>query len=185
MKRFLAVALLSLTAASANAGLITNGGFESGLSGWSCTGADLCVARGTAAHSGSAGAYGFDNSGFATLSQALSTIEGATYSYSFFSRAYQFAGNQLSYSFSGLSAVVVPTTTSWLSTSGTFVATAASTTLSFFFATDPGTGTWSIDDVSVDQIAAPVPEPETYAMLLAGLGLMAGIARRRKKQLAA
>lgn len=29
---------------------------------------------------------------------------------------------------------------------------------------------------------APVPEPETYAMLLAGLGLMGGIARRRTKK---
>ena len=29
---------------------------------------------------------------------------------------------------------------------------------------------------------APVPEPETYAMLLAGLGLMATIARRRNKK---
>ncbi len=29
-------------------------------------------------------------------------------------------------------------------------------------------------------VSAPVPEPETYAMLLAGLGLMGGIARRRK-----
>lgn len=28
----------------------------------------------------------------------------------------------------------------------------------------------------------PVPEPETYAMLLAGLGLMGGIARRRRHQ---
>lgn len=28
--------------------------------------------------------------------------------------------------------------------------------------------------------AAPVPEPETYAMLLAGLGVMGAIARRRK-----
>lgn len=28
--------------------------------------------------------------------------------------------------------------------------------------------------------AAPVPEPETYAMLLAGLGLMGAVARRRK-----
>lgn len=28
-------------------------------------------------------------------------------------------------------------------------------------------------------ILVPVPEPETYAMLLAGLGLMAGVARRR------
>lgn len=30
------------------------------------------------------------------------------------------------------------------------------------------------------QIQAPVPEPETYAMMLAGLGLMGTIARRRK-----
>jgi hypothetical protein len=29
---------------------------------------------------------------------------------------------------------------------------------------------------------AAVPEPETYAMLLAGLGLMAGVARRRKQK---
>jgi hypothetical protein len=29
-------------------------------------------------------------------------------------------------------------------------------------------------------ITPPVPEPETYAMLLAGLGLMGAIARRRK-----
>ncbi len=32
--------------------------------------------------------------------------------------------------------------------------------------------------------AAPVPEPETYAMLLAGLGLMGFIGRRRKQQTA-
>ena len=31
---------------------------------------------------------------------------------------------------------------------------------------------------------APVPEPETYAMLLAGLGLMGGIARRRNNKAA-
>ncbi|MBA2660547.1 MAG: PEP-CTERM sorting domain-containing protein [Nitrosospira sp.] len=30
------------------------------------------------------------------------------------------------------------------------------------------------------QSAAPIPEPETYAMLLAGLGLMGGIVRRRQ-----
>lgn len=33
-----------------------------------------------------------------------------------------------------------------------------------------------------DVLAAPVPEPETYAMMLAGLGLIARLARRRSKQ---
>ena len=32
---------------------------------------------------------------------------------------------------------------------------------------------------------APVPEPETYAMLLAGLGVMGAVVRRRKQKLAA
>jgi hypothetical protein len=31
-------------------------------------------------------------------------------------------------------------------------------------------------------LVSAVPEPETYAMLLAGLGLMASIVRRRKSQ---
>ncbi|WP_348697750.1 choice-of-anchor A family protein [Duganella fentianensis] len=31
-------------------------------------------------------------------------------------------------------------------------------------------------------VAAPVPEPETYAMLLAGLGLVGAVARRRRQQ---
>jgi hypothetical protein len=37
---------------------------------------------------------------------------------------------------------------------------------------------------ALSTIAAPVPEPETYAMMLAGLGLMAAIARRRKQKTA-
>ena len=43
----------------------------------------------------------------------------------------------------------------------------------------------NIDGVDSASPVSPVPEPETYAMLLAGFGLMAGLARRRKKQLAA
>lgn len=35
------------------------------------------------------------------------------------------------------------------------------------------------DWIVVDNVAAPVPEPETYAMFLAGLGLMGLLARRR------
>lgn len=35
--------------------------------------------------------------------------------------------------------------------------------------------------VRTGNVAAPIPEPETYALLLAGLGLMGGIARRRAR----
>lgn len=45
------------------------------------------------------------------------------------------------------------------------------------------TQTWSNDlgtQIERQMISAPVPEPETYAMLLAGLGLIGTVARRRK-----
>ena len=37
-----------------------------------------------------------------------------------------------------------------------------------------------VDDIYLNQSPAAVPEPETYAMLLAGLGLVGFAARRRK-----
>ena len=40
---------------------------------------------------------------------------------------------------------------------------------------------WAVDDGDVGQIAAPVPEPETYALMLAGLATMVPLARRRRR----
>lgn len=42
-----------------------------------------------------------------------------------------------------------------------------------------------VEALNYAPIAQPVPEPETYAMLLAGLGLMGVVARRRKQARAA
>ena len=50
------------------------------------------------------------------------------------------------------------------------------------FIQSPGTWTF-VSEISFDGVAA-VPEPETYAMLLAGLGLLGFAARRRKQQAA-
>lgn len=45
-----------------------------------------------------------------------------------------------------------------------------------------GGQTGRILQFSISSIAASVPEPGTYAMMLAGLGLIGGIAQRRKQQ---
>lgn len=185
MKKLIAAAMFILMIPfSANATeLIINGGFESGLSGWSSSGADLMTVYSGYGVSGSAAALGFDNTGFATLSQTISTTPGATYDFSFYSLAYQIAGNQLGYSFSGFdNAVFVQTTTSYLQTLDSFLATAPTTSVELYFATDPSTGYWCIDNVSVQQETAPVPEPGTFVLFGAGMAGLAFLNRRRKNQ---
>jgi hypothetical protein len=45
----------------------------------------------------------------------------------------------------------------------------------------PGVSLGAAYSGALSVVAAPVPEPESYAMLLAGLGVMGGIAMRRNK----
>ncbi len=40
---------------------------------------------------------------------------------------------------------------------------------------------WAVHEGDVGQVAAPVPEPETYALMLAGLAMMVPLARRRRR----
>ena len=55
----------------------------------------------------------------------------------------------------------------------------------FVFDSIDSSGNTSIDNIiAVSSVAAPVPEPEIYAMLGAGLGLMGWVARRRKQRAA-
>jgi hypothetical protein len=63
-----------------------------------------------------------------------------------------------------------------------------STTFSYFqlYFADLDTGavsslTGSFSSASITAVTAPIPEPETYAMLIAGLGLLGFEAHRRKK----
>ena len=64
----------------------------------------------------------------------------------------------------------------WTGYSVSFVANSASTTLSFGSNTSFDVG---IDDVSLTASVGAVPEPQTYAMMLAGLCLLGAVARRK------
>lgn len=60
-------------------------------------------------------------------------------------------------------------------------------TIDFYIEGNGVTDGFALRTVSfvADTVTAPVPEPETYAMMLAGLGLLGFMARRRKQQAAA
>ena len=184
MKKILLPILLAASF-SANAA-ITNGGFETGdLTGWTCGGADYCISSTADSHTGTYSMQGYDNTGFATLSQSFATAIGSTYDLEFWSRAYSTnAGNILRYDISG-STSSVSTTTDWLLTQSSFVASSALTSLSFLFETNSGTGTWFIDDVSVGlSDVSQVPVPAALFMFAPALLGFMGLRRKAKNSVA-
>ena len=194
---------LVLTAAAGHAlsstNLVANGSFEAnvvsspfvnfstttqGISNWiiGVGNVDLVGSLWTAA----GGVNSVDLSGTrkGEIHQTLSTVAGQTYQLSF-----ALAGNfQGGPAIKGMSVNIGPNglytfdTTGksagnmgWTTYSKTFVAVSTATTLSFASNTSGAYGP-VLDNVAV----TAVPEPETFAMLLAGLGMMGMIARRRK-----
>ena len=114
-----------------------------------------------------------------TLVKSLNLISGVTYTASF-----DLAGNQrnaapdsLTLGFgSSAQSLILAGNASWATHTITFTPTASGTyNLSFQNGGGDNMGAM-LDNVSV----AAVPEPETYAMMLAGLGLLGFMARRKK-----
>ena len=195
-----AVLCLGLGAGVANANLLVNGGFEDSTSptstppGWfnigHSDGVITYASFGTPVYEGlnyyDLGGYGDPLGPIGDgIAQSFATVTGATYNVVFGLSSENLSGDEtltvaagsasIDYLLSptGAGTFQRPFTTEGFS----FVATSSLTTLSFIHTFGPGgSNDPLIDGVSV----TAVPEPETYAMLLAGLGLLGFMARRRK-----
>lgn len=181
MKKIAIAALLAVSAFSANAAteLVTNGNFETGtFAGWTKSGntslSDV-IRNTTTSNTTYLWRSGATNSP-AAISQLLNTVVGGTYTLAFdvYSRGTSnvafnasFGGNSV-YSFTN-------TQLDWTHVViNNLTATSALTELTFSSQNNPSFT--RLDNVSVQA----VPEPETYAMMVAGLAALGFMARRRK-----
>jgi len=187
------------TAAQANPNLITNGGFESSsfngqyitysagssaLTGWSIGGDSVDLIN--TYWNPAAGSYSLDLSGSSSgfISQSFATVVGQLYRVSF-----DMAGNpddsnkikSLMVSLSGTpfysfdATGMNHTNMGWTTKGFDFIAAGSFSTLAFSSMNASAYGP-ALDNISV----IAVPEPEAYAMFLAGLGLIGFMASRRR-----
>lgn len=184
--------LLATSSAFASPNLVANPGFENGYDNWSMT---MGVVNGTSRSGAYSAATGCVGHGcVSTLSsgswfaQTLNTVAGATYDLSFWVGEYGGATSELSVFWNGsMIADVLNPANNTLSNGGMIqyaysglVASSASTGLEVHGRQDPGA--IYFDDFSVTASQAPngVPEPASAAIVLAGLGMMSLLARRKR-----
>ena len=202
MSRMIALAAIAAfavlsPAAHASVELIRNGGFESaggfsggfetigsGLDGWTIGGTVDLINTYWAPASGS---YSLDlnGGGAGSISQSFATVVGRTYNVSF-----SLAGNPVGggdkFFYASVNAPVTFTfdinnktlaNMGWVRKSFSFVADSDTSTLSFVGNPYHSYYGAALDNISV---VAAVPEPASYGMMLVGLGMVGGLAHRRK-----
>jgi hypothetical protein len=177
----------AFAATPAAAQIVVNGGFETGdFTGWTQTG-DLSFSgvysEAPIPQSGTFGAS-FGSVGMTGgITQSLATVAGTTYAVDFWLQSEEDANgvtapNSFEFMWDGMSVMSLINSPVFDYTHYVFSlkATAAATDIAFNFKNDPAF--WDLDNVAA--VAAPVPEPETWALF--GLGLAALAARRRRAQ---
>jgi hypothetical protein len=185
------VALACLVSGASAANLVTNGDFETGtFAGWvnagNTTYSSVDNVGGANGFVWSDGAVGTTMS---TITQTIATEVGTAYTLSFDvlgtgtpnKLKVWFGDDLVPFAQTNFN---LPTWTHFVITG--LVADSTSSVLTFGSRNDPSYN--FIDNISLTDgsvVTAPVPEPETYAMLLAGLGLIGTIARRRQQKSAA
>lgn len=209
MIKFAKIALLAAVALGtsqfAQANLITNGGFEASSSptatptGWTNIGHSdgiiTYAAFGTPAYEGlnyyDLGGYGNASGPIGDgIAQSFATIAGQSYTVTFGLSAENQSGVETLTVAAGSASVDYVLSIDGMGTfkraftteTFDFTATSALTTLSFVHtAGQGGANDPMIDGVSVELSTAAIPEPETYALMLGGLGLLV-FARKRSQR---
>lgn len=203
MKRILAAALVALPFAGFAAtddNLLTNGSFESNLlrngswsnfnsiEGWTVGSKGVEVRNNV---SGSAlDGHNFvelDTTGNSSISQSFATVAGYTYelSFSYANRSDNrgAVSNGIAWSVGSLSGTVGQnTTTSWTTYTTSFIGTGNPMTLTFAAIGRADSYGTSLDNVSLS-VLSTVPEPQGYALMLAGLGTVGLLSRRRRRNI--
>jgi hypothetical protein len=198
---------IAFAGSAQSAQLITNGGFEAGATGWSSTDfvyflpisdyGPCCSPTGVYPYGSRALFFGADDKVGGTVSQDVATLAGGIYKLSFVYGAIslpnlqQMSVDVLDITGPATSILLSPPefgafgtqnlNTMMVPYSFSFMATSALTRILF---SDFSPSTISTDGV-LDNVAlngpAPIPEPSTYALMIAGLGFVVFMARRRKK----
>ncbi|WP_165917609.1 PEP-CTERM sorting domain-containing protein [Roseateles saccharophilus] len=176
------IAAALFASGSAHANLVTNGDFETGdFSGWITVLDPLYDSVTGVAPVPQAGLYGASFGGAkSSISQTIATVAGANYVVSFWLQLEaDVTGadqpNAFSFDFGGATGTSLVNASAFGYTpfEATFIASSASTDLTFNFSEGPAF--WDIDSIQVK-----LPEPGSIALLVAA-GLGGAVATRRRK----
>lgn len=153
------------------------------------------------AHSGQASVdlSGVGNTGPTSgLAQDVATVIGQIYTLQFWVGNADGSGNgnyllpstvNLSIDGGGLlsftNSATTPGLNNWRRFATTFTATEATTTIAFLNGTDLGDAQAGLDSVSLVEGIVAVPEPSSWALMIAGFGLSGAMFRRRRRAIVA